>query len=202
MVSRLELKTRAKSQLKNNWILAIITFVCYSLILQLVNVEFTKSVEASNFGIALNILGILLYGPVQIGICRFSLNLSKGDSSAKFKDLFSGFDVFLKSLLMNLIIMICISIGMILFIIPGIILIFMFSQANYILAENPEKSSIECLKESIRMMKGYKFEYFVLYLSFVGWFILSILTFGIGFLWLVPYYQITATNFYLELKNN
>ena len=95
MVSRLELKTRAKSQLKNNWILAIITFVCYSLILQLVNVEFTKSVEASNFGIALNILGILLYGPVQIGICRFSLNLSKGDSSAKFKDLFSGFDVFL-----------------------------------------------------------------------------------------------------------
>ena len=91
---------------------------------------------------------------------------------------------------------------MILFIIPGIILIFMFSQANYILAENPEKSSIECLKESIRMMKGYKFEYFVLYLSFVGWFVLSILTFGIGFLWLIPYYQITATNFYLELKNN
>ena len=202
MISRAELKNRAKSQLKGSWGLAIITFVCYSIILQLVNVELTKSIEASMFAVTLNIVGILLYGPLQVGISRFTLNISKDNSIAKFKDLFSGFDVFLKSLLMNFIIMVCITIGMILFIIPGVIVSFMFAQANYILAENPEKSSIECLKESAAMMKGYKFEYFVLYLSFIGWFILSVLTLGIGFLWLVPYYQVTTANFYLELKNN
>ncbi|MDO7206189.1 DUF975 family protein [Paraclostridium bifermentans] len=50
------------------------------------------------------------------------------------------------------------------------------------------------------MMKGHKFDYFVLELSFIGWSILCVLSLGIGFLWLVPYFEITLTNFYLKVK--
>lgn len=101
---------------------------------------------------------------------------------------------------MNFIIWICVFIGTILFVIPGIIVGIMFSQANYILAENPDKSAMECIKESARMMKGHKFDYFVLELSFIGWSILCVLSLGIGFLWLVPYFEITLTNFYLKVS--
>ncbi|MGL5754907.1 MAG: DUF975 family protein [Paraclostridium sp.] len=202
MFSRSELKSGAKDQLKGKWLLAILVFICYSAILQLVNVELTNSTEGSMFGMSLNIIGFLVYGSMQVGMSRFTLKLARKDQTTQFNDLFSGFDVFIKALVMNLILGVCVSIGMILFIIPGVIIGLMFSQANYILAENPEKSAIECLKESSRMMKGYKFNFFVLQLSFIGWLILATLTFGIGLLWYVPYYQMTMTNFYLKIKEN
>lgn len=200
MFTRAELKSSAKDQLKGRWLVAILVFVCYSAILQLANVELTNSTEGSMIGLSLNIIGLLVYGSLQVGISRFSLKLARKDSTTQFNDLFSGFDVFIKALVMNFIIWICVFIGTILFVIPGIIVGIMFSQANYILAENPEKSVIECIKESSRMMKGHKFNYFVLGLSFIGWLILCIISFGIGFLWLVPYFEITLTNFYLKVK--
>lgn len=200
MFTRAELKSSAKDQLKGRWLVAILVFVCYSAILQLANVELTNSTEGSMIGVGLNIIGLLVYGSLQVGVSRFSLKLARKDESVQFNDLFSGFDVFLKSLLMNFIIWICVFIGTIFFVIPGIIVGIMFSQANYILAENPEKSALECIKESARIMKGHKFDYFVLELSFIGWFMLCVLSFGIGFLWLVPYFEITLTNFYLKIK--
>ncbi|TKI12287.1 DUF975 family protein, partial [Bacillus wiedmannii] len=54
--------------------------------------------------------------------------------------------------------------------------------------------------ESRRMMNGHKMDYFLLCLSFLGWFILSILTLGIGFLWLVPYFYTTSAAFYEEIS--
>ncbi len=49
------------------------------------------------------------------------------------------------------------------------------------------------------MMDGHKMEYFILCLSFIGWFILSCITLGIGFLWLIPYFYTTSAAFYEEI---
>jgi len=78
----------------------------------------------------------------------------------------------------------------------------MFSQAFYILSEDKSKGIIEYLRESDRMMKGHKWEYFILEFSFIGWDILTKITFYIGDLWFNPYKQVTCTNtnYYLELK--
>ena len=78
----------------------------------------------------------------------------------------------------------------------------MFSQAFYILAENPNKGIFECLEESSNLMHGYKWELFVLQLSFIGWELLAVLTFGIASLWINPYQKVTEANFYLKLKYN
>ncbi|CEK37889.1 DUF975 family protein [Paraclostridium sordellii] len=202
MFSRAELKNGAKDQLRGKWLLAVLVFICYSVILQLINIDLTNSMEGSMLGISLNIIGLLVFGSIEVGMCRFTLKLAHKDETTQFNDLFSGFDVFIKALVMNLIISVCVVIGSMLFIIPGIIFGIMFSQANYILAENPEQSAIECIKESINMMKGYKFHFFVLQLSFIGWLILASIPFGIGLLWYVPYYQMTMANFYLLVKGN
>lgn len=69
-----------------------------------------------------------------------------------------------------------------------------------ILADQPEKGILEALVESRELMKGNRRRYFVLCLSFLGWILLGYVTFGIGYLWIIPYIGCTCTFFYLDLK--
>lgn len=87
-----------------------------------------------------------------------------------------------------------------LFIIPGIIKMFSYAMTPYILEENPELSAGEAIDRSRAMMKGHKFDLFWLWLSFIGWLILSLLTLGIGGLWLGPYRQTAYAAFYEDVK--
>lgn len=72
----------------------------------------------------------------------------------------------------------------------------------YIIIEHEHLGTIEAMGLSIKMMKGNKWKFFVIELSFIGWAILSALTFGIGFLWLIPYISLTQANFYRDLSFN
>lgn len=72
----------------------------------------------------------------------------------------------------------------------------------YIIIEHEHLSTIEAMSLSIKMMKGNKWRYFVIQLSFIGWAILAIITLGIGYLWLIPYVSLTQANFYRDLSFN
>ena len=87
-----------------------------------------------------------------------------------------------------------------LLIIPGIVKSYSYSMAFYIMNDHPEYTATQCLDESRRMMNGHKLDLFCLHLSFIGWIIVSILTCGIGVLWVDPYMQLSQANFYEELK--
>ncbi|MBO4536258.1 MAG: DUF975 family protein [Bacteroidales bacterium] len=87
-----------------------------------------------------------------------------------------------------------------LLVIPGIIKALAYAMTPYILVENPEIPAYDAIKLSEKMMMGHKWELFVLYLSFIGWFLLACLTFGIGFLWLTPYIEMSVCEFYEDLK--
>jgi uncharacterized membrane protein len=89
-----------------------------------------------------------------------------------------------------------------LFIIPGIIAQIGYSQVWFILAEDDQISPNDALKKSKKMMYGYKMQFFLLGLSFIGWLLLAILTCGIGLLWVVPYMQTANAKFYEDLKAN
>ncbi|MDR2629739.1 MAG: DUF975 family protein, partial [Spirochaetaceae bacterium] len=65
--------------------------------------------------------------------------------------------------------------------------------------DNPNIGALEAITQSRKIMAGYKGKLFGLYLSFIGWGLLCCLSFGIGFLWLVPYISMSVTNFYEEL---
>ncbi|CEH33816.1 DUF975 family protein [Romboutsia lituseburensis] len=201
-MTRAVLKSNAKQQLKGKWGLAIIVCIIYTFITQASTASTSSSLvqETDKIVITLNIVGWLLYGPITAGLAKFTLNLARDKESAKFSDLFSQFKLFFKLLLMTIVINLAVVLGTMLLIVPGIILALMFSQSYYILVENPELSFVECLSRSASMMKGHKMELFILELSFLGWFILSIISFGIGFIWYMPYYEMTVTNFYLNLN--
>lgn len=88
---------------------------------------------------------------------------------------------------------------MLLFIVPGIIKAYAYAMTPYILVDNPELGPNEARLKSIEMMRGHKGKLFGLELSFIGWFLLCILSLGIGFIWLAPYYQTTHAAFYHNL---
>ncbi|KKC52237.1 group-specific protein [Bacillus sp. UMTAT18] len=90
-----------------------------------------------------------------------------------------------------------------LLIVPGIIKYFSYSMSYYILVENPDYTASEALRESKRIMKGQKLKLFVLWLSFIGWFLLAafigMFTFNLSFIFIYPYYNTTVSHFYLDL---
>ena len=84
--------------------------------------------------------------------------------------------------------------------IPAIVKMYQYYMVDYILADNPEISWREALKQSKFMMKGEKFKTFVLTLSFMGWLLLGSLFFGVGVYFVAPYINATDSELYLKLK--
>ena len=199
MILRSELKQNAKNQLKNNWGLAIGAIIVSMLISLIPEILTYIDLESATIAILVQIISLIIAGPIAIGQCKLFINLSNNENP-KFSDVWFGFGNILKALGVTLLIGIAVSIGTIFFIIPGIIISFMYSQVYYIMAENPDISVLDCLRESARIMKGHKMELFILELSFLGWIILTALTCGIAGLYVLPYYSATLANFYLKIK--
>ena len=75
------------------------------------------------------------------------------------------------------------------------------SQVFYLMLDYPDRTAKETLALTFRVMKGNKGRLFFLQLSFLPMMILCVLSFGIGFLWLNPYMQMTYTCFFLDMMN-
>ena len=101
---------------------------------------------------------------------------------------------------MQLLVSIYTALWTLLFIIPGIIKGISYAMSYFVLIDNPEFTATQAIAESQRLMNGHKADYFMLQLSFSGWILLSILTCGIGFIFLVPYMETTNAHFYQTLK--
>ncbi len=202
-MDRTYLKSKAKEQLRGRWGLAIITVIVSNFFIntasfsQGLNLIIDISVRLS---FTFNLITLILGGVVSVGLSKFLLNFATNKEKANLKDLFSYFNIFFKCLGLYILIGVAVLLASLLFIIPGILVGLMYSQAFYILAENPHKRITECLEESSNLMYGHKWEFFVLQLSFIGWWIVAGLTLGIGGLWVEPYQKVTETNFYLKLK--
>jgi len=89
--------------------------------------------------------------------------------------------------------------GFLLLIIPGIIFAYQYSQAIYVMADNPEMTIWDAMKKSKELMVGYKFDLFIFQLSFIGHILLIIITLGIWLIYFTPYYQAANVNYYLHL---
>ncbi len=75
-----------------------------------------------------------------------------------------------------------------------------YSQVFYLILDNPDMSARTLLSKSKTLMKGHRGSYFYLLISFIGIYLLSAMTFGIGMLWIYPYVTATKTGYYLELQ--
>lgn len=198
-----ELKGRAKEQLRGNWAVAIGTVLVSNIILQVeMGYKVASKLGMDGMSYSLDLITLLLGGVISVGLCRFLLDMVTKRREPRFDTLFSSFNIYLKTLGLNILITLAVLAGTLLFIVPGIIVSLMFSQAFYILSDDPSKSITQCINESVNLMNGHKWDLFYLNLTFIGWWLVSILTLGIAALWVAPYQKLTEANFYLDLNSN
>ena len=198
-----ELKSKAKEQIRGKWAVAIGTVLISNIILELdIGYKTASELGIEGLSYSLDLITVLLGGVISVGLCRFLLDMATKREEPRFNTLFSSFDIYLKTLGLNLLITLAVLVGTLLFIVPGIIVYLMFSQVFYILSEDPSKSITQCINESVNLMNGHKWELFYLKLTFIGWWLLALVTLGIAALWVSPYQKLTEANFYLYLKNN
>ena len=72
---------------------------------------------------------------------------------------------------------------------------------DFLMKDNPGLRYTDALQTSWNMMKGHKMRLFMLDLSMIGWLLLSILTLGIGYLFLAPYNRMAHAHFYEQLMH-
>lgn len=153
------------------------------------------------FAIVMGIVLFVLGSVIEVGYSKFNLDLVDRRSEAKIEIMFGYFSFWKTTAAARLLQTLYILLWSLLFIIPGIMAAYSYSMTGYILAENPNMPADEAIARSKQMMDGNRWRLFCLQISFIGWSILSsLLTFGIGDLWLTPYRQAASAVFYREIS--
>lgn len=146
-----------------------------------------------------SLLTFFLFMPLSWGYQISTLQTSRTGLEPEISTLISGYKDYWRITGTYLLMLVYVTLWSLLLVIPGIIKTFSYAMTGYVLRDNPELSFNGAIERSMALMQGHKMELFVLYLSFIGWFILAMLTCGIGFLWLYPYVQMSITKFYESL---
>ncbi len=150
------------------------------------------------------VIGLLLLlvvsGPLRAGYSKICLNIAKG-IPVTIKDTFEGFSYFKNALGVFLLSLVFTFLGLIAFIIPGIVILILLSQSFFVLVENPTLEPLEVFKVSRDLMRGYELKYLSLLLIFVAIAMLLFVTkfMFLGFL-IAPIQYVVFANFYKELK--
>lgn len=211
-MDRVKIKEAAKEKIKGNkWNIiwpALIISVVAGLLERLVGGTPTFTTDVNGYTVmepmpakvmvAIYIIGLIV-GIVTACYKKYILNFVR---NGKFdtNDIINcvkekWVDLLVASILVYVIVFLC----TLLFVVPGIIMGFAYAMVTYIIIDSDTKGS-DSLKKSREMMKGYKWNYFVFYLSFLGWILLTPFTLGILLIWLYPYMTVADAIYYDELK--
>ena len=166
-----ELRAQAREALRGKWPMAAVAALIYSAI--------AGGLSSIPF---IGWIGSLLVGlPVAYGFAVLMLGVFRGAEEVDLGVLFAGFQEYSRILSTKL-------------------LQAVYGMTDYILKDEPELCNNAAIERSMAMMEGNKMKLFLLDLSFIGWAILCLFTFGIGFFVLQPYVQVSHAAFYEDLK--
>lgn len=196
------LKLRAKESLVGKWKIAILVLIIGMIVSSVSNNFMSYNTQG---GFTFNyswIIGIFL-APIFIGQMRIYVEISQKKEAIDLNDVFFGFRnqkylinvaaIFVKNLYIGL--------WMLLLIIPGIVKAYAYALTEYIIQDDDFKEKdLTAITTSKEIMEGYKLDLFLLDLSFIGWYILSIFTLGLLLLYVIPYHKQTRVEFLNVVK--
>jgi uncharacterized membrane protein len=203
--SRIDYKNQAKQLMQGKYTNVIVIFIIISLI----GGVFTAPTAANSMGAGvdaggsflsniLNLVTLVLSAAFAYGTAKMFIGVTRDENPDLQNILLSGFkENFVRNLICYFLTTLYTVLWTLLFIIPGIIKAYAYSMNFYLLNKEPELDAQAAITKSKEYTKGYKADLFVLHLSYIGWYILSIFTFGILLLWVVPKVQ-TATMLYFD----
>ncbi len=220
-MNRVELKNKAKELIKGNkWyllkplviiglVIAVIEGIAFGLdsafgfvktetveVLGVTTTETSGGIISSVVGIFTGIAGSAL----AIAYAYYVISFVRG-KKLEVKDVLEFMKKhWVKAFVVSLLSGLFIALGMVFLIIPGIIVAMGLMFYQEVCADEPTIGAMDVVRKSWEMTKGHKMDLFVMGLSFFGWGILACLTFGILYIWLLPYMTVAFTLAYEELK--
>lgn len=145
---------------------------------------------------------VLAILPMEYILYASALSIMRGGRSVELEDLFriygnDGLRAFLVLFLQNLFV----GLWSLLFFFPGVVMSYAYAMAPYIIEDDDQISALDAIRKSKEMMRGHKWDLFCLDLSFIGWLLLVVCTFGFAILWVGPYMYAARAEFYRQLNN-
>ena len=199
-----EIKRLAKQKIKGNkWniLWPMLTIICVLVIIILLLFTFF-GVDLNNISIPLVILflaTIFIFNIFVAGYNKYTLNFIRTGKFDLRYIIYTFKEKWFQILLYSIIMVLSVVFFSIFLIIPGIVIALSYQFALDLLIDS-ESNGIEVLNMSKAMMKGYKLDFFVFQLSFIGWILVGILTLGIGMIWIYPYIVVSVDLYYEKLR--
>lgn len=207
ILNRPAIKAEAKSFIGQNarwWKMTLATIAIYlisggfSIYVNIATV-INRDDPSTTVGYSSSIITLLLI-PFTIAASGYYLNHIRG-FNPEWKSLYKeGIDNYGSYLVTGVLVNVFTFLWSLLFVVPGIIKAIAYSQAKYVIHDNPRLKGKEAIEISKRMTNGFKGDLFSMYLSFIGWYILVGLTCGILSIYVTPYVETTAAMYYENLK--
>ena len=210
-MNRQEIKNAAKAKIKEKgakwdiiWpilVIGVLESVLVSIFGGGVNVDL-NNIESFTFPtryvVATSIVSILM-GIVTAGYVKYIINFVRTGNFDSNEIINTVKAKWVNILIANILTGVIIGLCSLLFVIPGIIMALAYAFVTYLVVDT-DVSGNDALSKSREMMKGYKSDYFVFQLSFIGWYLLVPFTLGLILIWLYPYYTVANTIYYEKLK--
>lgn len=186
-----ELRAQAWGVLSGKWGMAVVATLVYGVISGVLSfIPFVSWIAT-----------LLVSLPLAYGFTIMLLNVVRG-SDVQLDTMGEGFKDYGRILGTMLLSSVYQFLWALLLIVPGIIKGYSYALTPYLLKDHPELKFNAAIEESMRLMSGNKMRLFLLDLSFIGWFLLGIITFGIAFLWITPYWNTARAAFYEDLMSD
>lgn len=203
-----EYRAQARETLKGRWNeMALVTLIVFAIGMVCSSpAMLTSGLEDNSiFGSCTQlVLSLLIAVPLQFAFYNLLLRYARSEElegsyiSFCFKDFAANWSKYFVAGLLMTLVLVAILIPTLM--IGTIILGLAYTIVPFVIRDNPELSAREALRKSRLMMRGHKWEMFVLQLTFIGWALLCIFTCFIGFLWLEPYITTSLAHFYEDVK--
>lgn len=225
MLNRVQIKMEAKEVVRSARASAYVMTLIYLLLVNLINAvdlyagngilhyvqEHMLPVELPSFLIApdfpplvimfVTVMVFLLTTVLGGGLIIYHLGVRRGYEMG-YSTLFDGFSIVGKLILGSLCVSALVTVGMMLLVIPGIILSYMYRFTIYNICENPELGVINAMRMSRLQTSAHKADLFMLDLSFIGWLFLCGLTMGVLSIWINPYMEQANIGYFEALKRS
>lgn len=187
-----DIRKKAREALSEKWMFSALIVLIYTIIFASVS-SYARGV----WSIPLFLITI----PLAFGVLYVFLMVARG-GEPKIEHLFQGFRNYMNVVVTGVVVGIYTFLWSLLLVIPGIVAAISYSMTYFILMDEPDIDFQEAIRQSKEMMKGNKMRYFMLMLSFIGWWFVILLTAGLATFWVIPYINTAQAIFYEDLKGN
>lgn len=170
-----KIKKISRQMFSGHWAACFLAVFIQWALVQLPQILVSYLTQNQIIETVLEIYVFAITGPLTLGLTTHFLDTFRRQQEPMMGSFARGFSDFLSGIVLYIVAGVQIFLWSLLFIVPGILAAIRYSQAFYVLAEEPGQHPLECIRKSKMMMLPNKGKFFLLELSFLPWYIISFL---------------------------